>query len=550
MFVRTSTSALLAGAVIALSSTMYSAQAAIPDNFDEQLEQVNLAQSNPVAQEIQQALSKKHRRQNFHAKREAAAAKLFYENRSFQPAWILKGKLSTSALSVMETLQSAEKEGLHVADYPVPAAGFNADGKATPEQIAAAELELTHSILKYAEDAQAGRVSPYAISEDITLRPERPDPIEALTSIAHSVAPAKTLAAFNPPHAEYKALKKQLAELREHTENGSLEKQVVIPAGKVLKVGVKSSRVAVLRERLSVPTVESQMNVYTQDLAYAVEAFQAANGLHPDGAVGPRTLLALNGRVSGDPINDVIANMERWRWMPRELGETHLRVNIPEFMVRLNMDGFVLYETRVVVGKRSNKTPVFSDKMQHVIVNPYWNVPYSIASKELLPELRASNPQSYLQKGNYEIVYGGKIVDPRRVNWDAVTFKQIRIRQRPGRGNALGKIKFMFPNKHNVYLHDTPSKSLFNRSERAFSHGCVRVQNPFEFADALMATQNTMTGNYIRSLVGKKQTQVNLQRDIPVHISYFTAFVDEAGKLQRRPDIYGYNQATIDALNL
>lgn len=317
----------------------------------------------------------------------------------------------------------------------------------------------------------------------------------------------------------------------------------------MLKVGTKSTRVALLRKRLTVPTVDYQENVYTQELAYAVEAFQAKNGLHADGSVGPRTLLALNGRVSGNPIKDVIANMERWRWMPRDLGETHLRVNIPEFMVRLNMDGFVMYETRIVVGKNSNKTPVFSDKIQHVIVNPYWNVPYSIASKELLPELRA-NPASYLQKGNYEVVYGGKIVDPRRVNWDAVTFKKIRIRQRPGRGNALGKIKFMFPNKHNVYLHDTPSKSLFNRSNRAFSHGCIRVQNPFDFADALMATQSTITGNYIRSLVGKKQTQVNLQKQIPVHISYFTAFVDETGKLQRRPDIYGHNQATIDALNL
>ncbi len=550
MFGRTSTSVLLAGAVFALSSTVYSAQAAIPDNLDAQSEQVNLALGNPVAQEIQQAFSKKLHPRNFHAKREAAAAKLFYENRSFQPAWIVKGKLTTSALAVMETLQSADDEGLRSADYPVPETNFNTDGKATPEQIAAAELELTHSILKYAEDAQAGRVSPSAISKDITLRPERPDPIEALASVARSVAPAQVLAAFNPQHVEYKALKEQLALLREQTENGDLEKQVVIPSGKVLKVGTKSSRVALLRERLSVPTVEYQTNVYTQELAYAVEAFQAANGLHPDGAVGPRTLLALNGRVSGDPIKDIIANMERWRWMPRELGETHLRVNIPEFMVRLNMDGFVLYETRVVVGKRSNQTPVFSDKIQHVVVNPYWNVPYSIASKELLPELRATNPQNYLQKGNYEIVYGGKIVDPRRVNWDTVTFKQIRIRQRPGRGNALGKIKFMFPNKHNVYLHDTPSKSLFNRSERAFSHGCVRVQNPFEFADALMATQNTITGNYIRSLVGKKQTQVNLQRDIPVHLSYFTAFVDESGKLQRRPDIYGHNQATIDALNL
>ncbi len=550
MFGRTSKSMLLAGAVFAFSTLVYSAHAALPEDTDKRLDQVNLAQTHPVAQELQKSFSKKHLRRNFHAKREAAAAKLFYENRSFLPAWLYKGKLTTSALSVIKKLQAADEEGLTATDYLAPASDFNADGKATPEQIAAAELELTHSILKYAEDAQTGRISPRAISKDISLRPERPDPIEALTKIAGSANPSVVLAAFNPPHAEYKALKEQLAQLRQQTRSGELEKQVVIPAGKLLKVGVKSRRVALLRERLNVPTVPSQTNVYTQDLAYAVEAFQAKNGLHPDGTVGPRTLLSLNGRVFGDPIKDVIANMERWRWMPRDLGETHLRVNIPEFMVRLNMEGFVIYETRVVVGKRSNKTPVFSDKMQHVIVNPYWNVPYSIASKELLPEMRASDPHSYLRKGNYEIVYGGKVVDPRRVNWDAVTFKQIRIRQRPGRGNALGKIKFMFPNKHNVYMHDTPSKSLFNRSERAFSHGCVRVQNPFEFSDALMATQGAITGNYIRSLVGKKQTQVNLQNDIPVHISYFTAFVDEAGKLQRRPDIYGYNQAIMDALNL
>ncbi|SDR32263.1 L,D-transpeptidase family protein [Pseudovibrio sp. Tun.PSC04-5.I4] len=546
---RTSTQALLAGAVFALFTTSFQAHAALPDNFDVQVEQVNLVLSNPVAAEIKLSFSKKHKRLNFHAKREAAAAKLFYENRGFQPAWIKKGNLTTAALAIIEKLQAADEEGLRSEDYPVPALDFNVSGLAKPEKLADVELQITHSILKYAEEAQAGRVSPYAISEDITLKPERPDPVEALAAIARSANPTQALANYNPPHQEYAALKAQLAELRDQTEKGELEKQIVIPSGKVLKIGTKSTRVALLRERLDVPTVDYQENVYTQELAYAVEAFQAANGLHADGSVGPRTLLALNGRVSGNPINDVIANMERWRWMPRDLGETHLRVNIPEFMVRLNMDGFVMYETRIVVGKNSNKTPVFSDKMQHVIVNPYWNVPYSIASKELLPELRA-NPASYLQKGNYEVVYGGKIVDPRRVNWDAVTFRKIRIRQRPGRGNALGKIKFMFPNKHNVYLHDTPSKSLFNRSNRAFSHGCVRVQNPFDFADALMATQSTITGNYIRSLVGKKQIQVNLQKQIPVHISYFTAFVDEAGKLQRRPDIYGHNQATIDALNL
>lgn len=529
---------------------MFSSQAAISNEFEAQLEQVNLALASPVIAEIKSTLEQKHSKMSFHAKREAAAAKLFYEERGYQPAWIIDGKLTDSAKNVIAVLEAADAEGLNTADYPAPSADFNADRSKSAKELAEMELELTHSILKYAEDAQSGRIKPSAISKDITLRPERPDPIESLSAVATAPNPAAILTAFNPPHAEYKALKKQLAALRKQQASGELEEQIVIPSGKVLKLGAKSPRVALLRQRLEVPAEAGAENIYSKELAAAVEIFQRENGLHADGAVGPRTLLSLNSRVAGDPIKDVIANMERWRWMPRELGATHLRVNIPEFMVRLNMEGFVMYETRVVVGKRSNQTPVFSDKMQHVIVNPYWNVPYSIASKELLPEMRAADPSNYLRKGNYEIVYGGKIIDPSYVNWDAVTFKKIRIRQRPGRGNALGKIKFMFPNKHNVYLHDTPSKSLFNRSERAFSHGCVRVQNPFEFADALMATQSALSGRYLRTLIGRKETQVNLQQTIPIHISYFTAFVDEAGNLQRRPDVYGHNQATIRALGL
>lgn len=485
---------------------------------------------------------------NFRQKRDRAAAELFYERRGFQPAWFKNGELTSAAHNAIEQLKRADEDGLASSNYPIPALAKDDAQELTPEQLARADFTLTQSVLAYAEDAQSGTVSPRSISSSISIEPSRPAPVEALERIHRSPQPGTILAQFHPPHPEYNALKEQLAILRKQTS--ATADVVKVPEGGLLRFGSTGDRIAVLRERLAAPAkMPEDTNRFTEDLRAAVKAFQRANGLNDDGVVGPRTLLALNATVSGDPVSDIIANMERWRWMPRDLGDTYLQVNIPEFMVRLRHNGQTLHETRVVVGKKSNKTPVFSDRMSHVIVNPYWNVPYSIASKEILPQLRR-NPQAYLMRGNYEILAGGKVVDPNRVNWAGVTFQNLRIRQRPGSGNALGDIKFMFPNKHHVYLHDTPSKSLFRRSTRAFSHGCVRVQNPFEFADALMDLQETLTGQKIRSLLGGRQKQVNLERQIPIHLTYFTAFVDSNGNLQRRPDVYGHNEKVIEALDL
>ncbi|MTI16544.1 peptidoglycan-binding protein [Rhodobacteraceae bacterium RKSG542] len=522
------------------------ANAAFPDLMTE-FDQQSALPLSPMAQELETVLQQAASTKTFRHKRDRAASKLFYEERGFQPVWVTGTELNTLALEVIEVLRAAEDEGLNPADYPVPPADFNATGTAALAELAAAEVQITESALMYAEDAQGGRISPKKISKNITQNPERPDPLDALRALAVSANPASVLAAYNPPHQGYRLLKEQLKVLR--TGVPATEELVEIPTGKLLKLGVKGERVALLRQRLKVPSTPETEAVFDADLEAAVKKFQKDNGLNSDGVVGSRSLLALNSRITGNPIHDVIANMERWRWMPRDMGDLYIHVNVPEFLVRIRQEDFTLYEERVVVGKPANQTPVFSDNMDHVVVNPYWNVPYSIASKELLPEMRP-NPIAYLAKGNYEVVAKGRIIDPQRVNWDAVTFKQLRIRQRPGRGNALGNIKFMFPNKHSVYLHDTPSKSLFKRSERAFSHGCVRVRNPMDFADALMSFQPKLNGRYIRSLVGKRETRVNLQTNFPIHITYFTAFVDDQGKLQRRPDIYGHNQKTIDALGL
>ncbi len=215
-------------------------------------------------------------------------------------------------------------------------------------------------------------------------------------------------------------------------------------------------------------------------------------------------------------------------------------------------DGKVVHETRVVTGKVTNQTPIFSDEMESIVVNPSWNVPASITTKEMLPKVR--NDPSYLSRNGYQVLarVNGKVVpvSPGSVDWSTASARNIQIRQRPGDDNALGSIKFLFPNEHSVYLHDTPSKSLFQRDQRAFSHGCVRVQNPLEFADVLLAYQGGWSKERLRKMVGGRESWVNLPKHIPIHITYFTAFVDDSGTLQTRPDIYGYNARVERALGL
>jgi murein L,D-transpeptidase YcbB/YkuD len=214
-------------------------------------------------------------------------------------------------------------------------------------------------------------------------------------------------------------------------------------------------------------------------------------------------------------------------------------VNIPEFLVRIVEGGATVYEDRVIVGKPTNQTPIFSKAMQHVIVNPYWNVPTSIAVKEMLPRL-AADPGYFARQG-FELVNArGHVVSPYAVNWRAVTAGRFRFRQPPGERNALGRIKFMLPNEHDVYIHDTPTRSLFANAIRAYSHGCIRVHEPFRFADALLADQG-IDGARLKKLIGGPERTLMLKRHIPVHIVYFTAGVGKDGKVEARPDIYGHD---------
>ncbi|MEO1105954.1 MAG: L,D-transpeptidase family protein, partial [Pseudomonadota bacterium] len=262
-----------------------------------------------------------------------------------------------------------------------------------------------------------------------------------------------------------------------------------------------------------------------------------------------RSIFEMSSARGSSPTPSSSAAMERWRWLPRDLGASHVKVNIPAYRVRVSHDGKTAYEGRVIVGKPGNPTPIFSDEIEHLVVNPYWNIPFSIASKEMLGGIQ-KNPAGYLARRGYEVVHRGRVVNPSSLSWSKGTLRNVRIRQRPGRRNALGAVKFMFPNKHAVYLHDTPTKHLFKRGRRAFSHGCVRVDQPFVFAEALLADEEKLSGKGLRRMVGGGERYVHLERHIPVHLTYFTREVGADGKLVRLADVYGYDRRTRKALGL
>ncbi len=485
-------------------------------------------------------------------KRLHAAVAEFYLERDYRPVWTIDGKLSAKARAVLGKLKVSDDDGLDPRAYALPDELVSHVGRKSLREAATLEILISQAVLAYAQDAQGGRVNGNRLSGYIDVKPSRPDPIQALHKVAQARRPAEALDSFNPPHEGFQKLRDKLIEMRADKILKRFDEEAPqpIPVGETLREGDQGPRVVLLRRRLNAPTApDGAADVFDASLKEAVIAFQKSSSLTADGIAGARTILALNGATSEGAEADIVANLERWRWLPRDLGAFHVMVNVPEFLARIYNDGEVVYETKVVVGTARNQTPVFSEDMNHVIVNPYWNVPYSITSKEMLPGIRA-NPVNYLTNRGYEVVRNGRVVDPLSVDWAGVNLRSVRIRQKPGGRNALGNIKFMFPNRHAVYMHDTPSKSLFGRVTRAFSHGCVRVEDPFAFADAVLRQEEGWNGARLKKAIGGKERRINLKHKVPVHIVYFTSFVDDEGRLQRRPDIYGQNGKLEAALGL
>lgn len=499
----------------------------------------------------------------FSAKRDSRAYQqaqqlyFFYGARHFEPLWLSTdagGKVvfSDKAEDIIAVFKQAELEGFRPSDYLTDDLNVAAAGS-DPKALAALETAFSAAVARYAQDAYGGRVAPTEVNSSWTITPRRVDQSKLLVQLASADDPARILHDLSPKGREFVALRAALAKFY---DGSVVDAAVVIPDGSLLKPGMKDERVTLLRQRLDVPEPEipetagaaavADIN-YDDALVEAVKAFQESLGLTGDGVVGPATVAALNGGTATTK-EDIIANMERWRWEPDNYGDFYVWVNLPEFRLVI-MDGERQhYTTRVVIGTPKNQTPVFFDEIEHIVVNPYWNVPSSIASNEIAPRL-VSNP-GYLASQNMELLYGGKVVNAASVDWSTTSIRNFSIRQRPGPSNALGQIKFLFPNQHDVYLHDTPSKSLFQRSFRAYSHGCVRVQNPMEFAAALLENEPRITAASLEGQFGPTERWNNLQNHIPVHLTYFTLRVDPDGTIRSFGDVYGANKKLIGLLGL
>ncbi|MCA1528935.1 L,D-transpeptidase family protein [Bradyrhizobium yuanmingense] len=494
----------------------------------------------PVADKLKDIIGAKTSR-HFDRKNERAAIEKFYGARDFAPVWTQGGNLTAAAKGVIARLKDAASDGLNPADYPVP--DFAAT---TPDALADAELKLTASMFDYARHAQSGRMHWSQASGDI-LYPEHPvDPGEVLAKVTTAADASAALESYNPPHKLYKELKAKLAELRGQGSGPVIEiadgpALKYTPAGKKqAEIVVEDPRVPQLRAKLGLAENASDTR-YDAAVAEAVRKFQSGAELKATGILDDKTVKALNTPKRDKQIDVVLVNMERWRWLPRDLGapalgDAYVILNIPDFTLKVMQRGQQVWTTRVVTGKPGkHATPLLTETMKYITVNPTWNVPPSIVYNEYLPALQQD--PTVLQRMGLRL----------EQNRDG----SVHISQPPGEANALGRVRFNFPNKFLVYQHDTPDKHLFAKEERAFSHGCMRVQNPDQYASVLLnivMPNEKYTPERIRSMYGKSEIDLKFPTPIPVNITYQTAFVDEAGKLQFRKDVYGRDAVMINVL--
>jgi L,D-transpeptidase YcbB len=481
-------------------------------------------------------------------RREALEA--YYQTFGGELLWLA----SSRANALISRLKNAEADGLDPNDYPSKQlATISATGPSTDKRgLAIIELYFSSAFLEYASDLKVGRFLPSKIDPNFFIESRTIDQQAALKDLAQTDSIDRFFDAWQPPGPRYAALRTVLAKYRALAAKGGWN---TIPLGESIRPGMSDPRIPAIRARLSltdgaggeVGAAEGQL--YGNALVEVVKRFQARQGLEGDGVIGSTTIVAMNVPVQ-ERIKSIILAMERLRWMPENLGQQYLIVNIAGFELRRVNAGKVEERMAVVVGKPYHRTPVFSDRIRFLEFNPYWNVPPDIAVNEELPVLRR-NPAGLSAQG-FEVVRGNQVSDPSSVDWSSVGPGHFpyQLRQRPGPNNALGRVKFMFPNPHNVYLHDSPARNLFERNVRAFSHGCIRLSRPLDLAEQVLRVGGVQgwSKERINDVVAStKNTVVNLREPLPVHITYLTAWADD-GVANFRQDIYGHDAKLLAAL--
>jgi len=498
-----------------------------------------------------------------------AALTAFYGERNEPPLWVSGGTFTAKANHLMAEIRRADDWGLSASAFELP---HLASGTTAADALAGAEVKLGLAALKYARHARGGRLDPALISRDIDVKLSFRDPKALLQSLAASDTPGNVLRDLNPKHEQFQKLRQALLKSRSGQttyEPARVEARGVrLPDGPPLFLGSEHPQVALLRQRLGLPLVRGAESIFDLEVQAALKAFQQQNGIQPTGILTPRTRSALNSIVKPErptvpPSNDgqrIIVNMERWRWLPEHLGDVHVEDNLPEFMTRVVKKGHIIHSAKIVVGKVDTPTAVFSANMRFVVFHPEWNVPDSIKLKELAPYLSGGvgggflffgggGDTSILDRQRLRVVYNGHMVNPSSVDWGQVDIRRFQFVQSPGPHNVLGVVKFMFPNKHDIYMHDTPQRELFEQSRRTFSHGCMRVQNPERLAELILAEDKGWSVEQVRGLLDQGyNNEVQLTHEIPVHVTYFTAVAGEGGQVNYYPDIYGYDSRMAAAL--
>ena len=478
-----------------------------------------------------------------------------YERRNFAPNWTDRDNIG----ELITAIRNAYLEGLDPADYHLEEAEYvyaelGAGNLQSTHEQAALDVMLTDSLFRLGYHLRYGKVNPDGLDPLWNFSRELDDQPPAVLMQKAMDAPSllKFLDDTFPRERLYGQLRDLLAEYRELAEAGGWS---LVPEGATLKPGASDARVPVIAERLAatgdIPSAQGFANstLYDPRLEAGVRKFQTRHGLESDGVIGPGTLRAMNVSIA-DRIAQLRVNLERARWVFDDLAEDFVIVNIAGFKAYVVRGGELVWQTGVQVGKTYHQTPVFRDEMKYVVFNPTWTVPYSIATKEMLPRIK--NDPGYFETRDFDIKNrSGELVSPASIDWSQLSrgnFPYTFV-QRPGPRNALGRVKFIFPNEHAVYLHDTPSKALFGRAERAFSHGCVRVQNPFDLAEVLLGSAGWDRGKIQSTLDGLETKTVYLPEPLPVLLLYWTAEAGPDGDAHFYTDVYERDARVAKALD-
>jgi murein L,D-transpeptidase YcbB/YkuD len=466
------------------------------------------------------------------------ALSTFYQARGDAPLWVTAEGFTAKARLAMAELQRAGAWGLDPADFKVA----DITGTPTPEALAEAESGLSLAVMAYARHARGGKIAKPAeqLSSYFDRRPQWMDRGELLARLAQADDPAPVLADLHPKHPQFILLRQAWLE----TLRAKAAKGAKMPAGSDIQPGGSHADIAILRKRLGVPAVDDQSReTFDAPLTEAVRGFQMLKGIDPTGVLTAETRSKLNQPIKGN-TDQLAANMQMWRYVPADLGEMHVILNVPEYEIRILKAGEEVFHERVTVGLVNKQTPIFSDSMELVTFKSRWRVPDSIKVREIWPSLLSGGGMMRQHGLEMRRLDNQELVDWRNIDWSKTPMNDYVIWQPPGMINQLGIVKFSFPNKHYVFMHDTPDKHMFAWTRRANSHGCMRIRNPLKMAEVILAADKGWDRAKIDDLVknGPDHNLVPLDKKIPVHIVYFTARIEDGGKITTFNDIYGHEK--------